>query len=168
MKRISDKIEALINQQIQKELTNSLLYLSMANWADYEGWTGLAELYRKHSTEELGHRDKFISYMLDRNAMPQTPSQTFDKVPNEFDGVKGILEATVKREIEATDSIKKINMQAMEEGDCLTKTFLTEMLKEQIEEEASAMNWMDRIEIYESTNSPLILLDKEFYKAAKG
>ena len=167
MKRISDKIEALINQQIQRELTNSLLYLSMANWADYEGWTGLAKLYRKHSTEELGHRDKFIRYMLDRDAMPQTPSQTFDKVPNEFGGVKAILEATVKREDETTDSIKKINMQAMEEDDCLTKTFLIEMLNEQIEECATAITWLDRMEIYESTNSPLILLDKEFEKAAK-
>src|SRR5512147_2378929 len=112
MKRISDKIEALINLQIQKEITNSLLYLSMANWADWEGWEGLAALYRKHAAEELTHRDKFISYMLDRDAMPQTPSQTFDKVPNEFDGVKAILEATLKREIETTESIKKINMQA--------------------------------------------------------
>ena len=94
--------------------------------------------------------------------MPQTPSQTFDKVPNEFDGVKAILEATLKREIETTDSIKKINMQAMEEGDCLTKTFLISMLNEQIEEEANAIKWVDRYKVYEDTNSPLILLDKEF------
>lgn len=165
MKRISDKIEALINLQIQKEITNSLLYLSMANWADWEGWEGLAALYRKHAAEELTHRDKFISYMLDRDAMPQTPSQTFDKVPNEFDGVKAILEATLKREIETTESIKKINMQAMEEGDCLTKTFLIALLSEQIEEEQQAIKWVDRYELYESTNSPLILLDKEFKDA---
>lgn len=165
MKRISDKIEALINLQIQKELTNSLLYLSMANWADWEGWEGLAALYRKHAAEELTHMDKFISYMLDRDAMPQTPSQTFDKVPNEFDGVKAILEATLKRETETTESIKKINMQAMEEGDCLTKTFLIALLSEQIEEEQQALKWFGRYELYESTSSPLILLDKEFKNA---
>lgn len=167
MKRISDKIEQLINLQIQKELTNSLLYKSMANWLDFEGWFGAAKLYKKHATEELGHRDKFIEYMLDRNALPLIPSKTFDEIPNSFDSLDSIIEATLKREIETTESIKKINMQAMEEGDCITKTFLIDLLAEQIEEEKSAINNFDRLTLYKSTNSPLLMFDKELEDQAK-
>lgn len=161
MERISDKIKQLINLQIQKELTNSLLYKSMANWLDFEGWKGAAKLYNKHAEEELGHRDKFINYMLDRDVMPITPSKTFDEIPNSFNSLEDIIKATVKREIETTESIKKINYQAMEEMDCITKTFLIGMLSEQQEEEATAMGWEDRLEVYKTTNSPLIMLDHE-------
>ena len=76
-------------------------------------------------------------------------------------GLEDIIKATVKKEMETTDSIKKISYQAMEEMDCVTRDFLIDMIKEQQEEEVTAFNWEDRLEIYKTTNSPLILLDQE-------
>lgn len=164
MKRISDKIEQLLNLQIQKELTNSLLYQAMSNWLNFEGFTGAAKLYAKHAVEEMGHRDKFIKYMLESDAMPIIPSKTFDEIPNSFTGIDDIINSTLKREIETTESIKKINYQAMEDRDCITKTFLIDLLAEQIEEMDTAQGWVDRLELYKSTNSPIIMLDQEMGK----
>lgn len=161
MKRISDKVEKLLNLQIQKELTNALLYEAISNWANYTGLVGVSKLYKKHYEEELGHKRKFVEYLLDRDAMPIIPSKTFDEIPNDFKDLEDVITLTLKREIDTTESIKKIKYAATEDNDCNTTDFLISMIVEQTEEEANAQGWIDRLEVYKSTNSPLILLDNE-------
>jgi ferritin len=165
--RVSKKIHDMINAQIGHEQTNSLLYLAMSNWANFEGWQGVAELYKKYSDEEAGHRDIFIKYLLDRNALPATPSKTDMVIPADFAGIAEIISATLKREIETTEAIKKISYAAMEDKDCVTGDFLIEMILEQRSEESDAMYWSDRLDLYKSTNSPLIMFDKEMGDKAK-
>jgi ferritin len=166
MKRVSDKVEALINLQIEHEQTNSLLYLAISNWANYEGWVGCSTLFKAHSEEEKDHRDIFINYLLDRDAMPITPSKTSIPIPVDFGGIEEIIELTLKREVETTESIKKIKYQTMEEKDCVTTDFLISMILEQRQEEADAIFWIDRLNMMKQTNTPLYFIDKEMAEKA--
>jgi ferritin len=165
--RVSKKIHEMINAQIAHEQTNSLIYLAISNWADYSGWYGIAEVYKSYAEEEKGHRDIFIKYLLDRNALPKTSAKDERDIPLDFKDVEEILNLTYDTEVKTTELIKKINYQAIEEGDCVTRDFLIEMINEQRQEEQSAINWLDRLEIYKETNSPLILLDQEFKESLK-
>ena len=47
MKRISDKLDTLVNEQIKHEEESSRLYRAMAECLDFNGWTGAAKLYHK-------------------------------------------------------------------------------------------------------------------------
>ena len=167
MKRVSDEIEKLLNLQIEHEQTNSLLYLAISNWANYEAWEGVAALYKKYSEEEKGHRDVFINYLLDRNALPITPSKTSIPIPVDFQSIENIIALTLEREIETTKAIEKIKYKAKEEEDCVTSDFLIKMLLEQIEEEANALFWVDRLDMLKQTNTSLYFLDKEMGEKTK-
>jgi ferritin len=160
-KILSTKIESLINQQIQKELTNSLVYLAMSNWFNYNGWFGGSKLYKTYSDDEIIHRDKFIKYMLDMDSMPIIPSSTFDTIVNDFKDVKEILQKSYDREISTTDSIKSIKEVAFTEKDFVTADFLDWFLLEQIEELNKTQALLDRIDMMEKYNTPLYHLDKD-------
>ena len=160
-KRLSPRMEKLINEQIQKELTNSLAYLAMSNWYNFKGWFGASELFKTYSDDEIIHRDKFINYMLDLDSMPIVPSTTFAPIPNEYKDMKEIVNAAFQREQDTTESLEKIKMAALEEKDFVTVDFIDWFLLEQIEELAKTLYWIDRIEMMESTGASLYHLDKE-------
>lgn len=158
-KRISDSIEKMINTQLQKELDSSMIYLSMAEWFEYNGWFGAAKLYRKYSAEEYEHMEKFKKYLQDRNAMPETPAST--KQPVEYDGLKDIVQKTYDHEVQISAWISEIAKACLKESDLTTYQFLNWFINEQIEEESKALYWIDRIEMMEEQNASLYFLDEE-------
>lgn len=160
-KILSTKIETLINQQIQKEQTNSLAYLAMANWFNFNGWFGGSKLYKTYSDDEIIHRDKFIKYMLDMDSMPTIPSSTFDTIINDFKDIKDVLQKSYDREVATTNSIKAIKEAAYTEKDFVTVDFLDWFLLEQIEELNKTQALLDRVEMLEKTGAPLYHLDKD-------
>lgn len=164
---LSTKIKTLINQQIQKEQTNSLAYLAMGNWFNYNGWFGGAKLYKIYSEDEIIHRDKFIKYLLDMDSMPIVPSSTFDTIVNDFKDVKEILVKSYEREVATTNSIKAIKEAALIEKDFVTADFLDWFLLEQIEELNKTQALIDRAEMLEKNGAPLADLDKFMKKQAK-
>ena len=111
MKRLSDKIYNMLNEQIRNEHESSTLYLTMSQWLDYNGWSGGAKLWKKYSDEELSHRDKFYSYIQDRDCMPKTLATK--EQPISFDCVKDIAEASYKHEIQVTEWIKQISLASI-------------------------------------------------------
>lgn len=163
MKRLSDKIYNMLNEQIRNEHESSTLYLTMSQWLDYNGWRGGAKLWKKYSDEELSHRDKFYSYIQDRDCMPKTLATK--EQPISFDCVKDIAEASYKHEIQVTEWIKQIALAAFEEKDLNTYEFAMKMIGEQTEEEAKTLYWVDRIEMMEAKGASLYFIDKEFENA---
>ena len=52
---MNKRIEKVLNDQIVKESSSSQLYLSMASWAEGQGYNGTASFLYKHSDEERFH-----------------------------------------------------------------------------------------------------------------
>lgn len=167
-KRLNIRLEKLLNEQIQKELTNSLAYLAMSNWFNFKGWFGASELFKTYSEDEIIHRDKFINYLLDLDSMPIIPSSTFSPIINEYNNIEEIINVAFEKEQETTESLEKIKMAALEEKDFVTVDFLDWFLLEQIEELAKVLYWIDRIEMMKSTGASLYHLDKEMLEKSKG
>lgn len=158
-KRISDNVEAILNKQIKHEFDNSRLYLSMSQCLEFNGWFGAAKLWKKYSDEEIGHGEKIMSYMQDRDCKPTTPDTT--QPTKDYKGIKEIVNLSDKREVETTAEWKNIAMTAWKEGDILTFNLAQVFLNEQVEEEAKTIYWRDRIVMYEMSNKPLGDIDKE-------
>lgn len=157
--RISKNIETILNSQIANEMNSSKLYRAMSNCLEYSGWEGAAKLWKKYASEENEHAEKIISYMQDRDCKPQIPLTMLP--PQDFEGIKTIVVKSDAHEIKITNDWKEIAKSAMKEFDMLTFELAQDFLKEQREEEAKLIYWMDRISVLESTNTPLYFLDKE-------
>jgi len=165
MKRISDKIHSALNTQLKNELDSSRLYLAMSQWLEFNGWFGGAKLWKKYADEELVHVDRFYKYMQDRNAMPSTP--VAKEQPTAFKGIKEIVQTSYEHEVQVSTWIRDIALMALSEKDLHTYDLMMEFIREQTEEEAKTLYWVDRIEMLEKQGASLFFLDKEFEKEVK-
>lgn len=159
MKRISEKLEQMIQTQIVNEENSSRLYRAMGEWLEFNGYTGSAKLFKKYGEEEMEHAHKFADYLQDRDCLPFV--QSLKEQPKSFNGLKDILEQGYNHEIQVSKWITEIASQAISEKDLICYQFLNPLLAEQIEEEAKMLYWLDRYRAIETLKSPLIELDKE-------
>ena len=63
---ISKAMQDAINDQIQKELFSSYLYLSMAAYFENKNLPGFAHWMSVQEGEERGHAMKFYEFLVDR------------------------------------------------------------------------------------------------------
>jgi len=139
-----------------------MLYQAMAQYLDYEGFYGAAELYKFHSEEEADHAKQFMSYLQDKDVLPKIPALPAQST--DFNGLGEIVDMTYERELTTSDSINIITNAAMADKDHMTLEFLQGFMTEQREEEASALYWKDRVATFGSDASGLLLIDKEMLK----
>ena len=61
---MNDKIKALLNQQINKELYSAYLYVDIANYYDELDLDGYANYYMIQAQEERDHALLFMMFLL--------------------------------------------------------------------------------------------------------
>lgn len=161
-KRISDKIEKYLNQQVNNEAENSQLYLAFSVWADKQGYSGTADLLLRHSGEERNHMMKFISYIQTRGGNVKIANIPAPKVYPK--NLEDCLQILFKGEVKNTESIYEIVNISFEEKDWATWNFAQWFVKEQIEEEKLIMELMDKLKVAggeKVSNESLLLFDNE-------
>lgn len=139
--RISTKTLPLLQKQIMNETTNSLKYTHLANWCSYNGYNNVAKLMRNQAEDELGHRDRFITLLLDSGYMPEAfATEKFDFTINTLEDV---VKLGLKTEQKTTAEIVAIAEAASDDMDCNVKEFSMWFINEQREEEALFIDMMD-------------------------
>lgn len=144
-KRISDKMEQLLNEQLTREAFQSQVYLSYASWAEVSGFGGIADFLYKHSHEERQHMLKFLRYVNDRGGKAKIVA--IDQPGPDPQDLKDCLERTLQHEIDNSKSIDDIVNLALEEKDWATFNFGQWFVKEQIEEETLVNNLFDKFNL---------------------
>jgi len=139
---LTEKIEEILNRQVEREGYSSLLYLSMASWAENSGYPGIAQWLYAQSNEELEHMLKFIHYINDRGGKAVIPG--LETPPNEFESVQALFEAVLKHEQFVSQSINEIVTACIEEQDHTTNNWVQWFVTEQIEEESSVQELLDK------------------------
>jgi ferritin len=155
---ISTKVESLINEQIAKEQYAAQYYLAMSAWFETQDLEGLANYFRVQSKEELMHADKMFDYLNDVGG--KVILQTIP-APSEFADALNIFEKALAHEKEVTKSIFNIVKVATEENDFATTSFLQWFINEQVEEEATASQYVSKIKMVKDNPSALYLFDQE-------
>jgi len=151
------KIEEICNRQIEREAYSSHLYLAMASWAENEGLKGVSDWLYAQSEEERVHMLKFVKFVNERGGKAVIPE--LKKPPVSFKSVNEIFEETLKHEQYITNSINEIVFLALEEKDFTTHNWVQWFVTEQIEEEASVMEIMDRLKL--ATEKNLYFFDRD-------
>lgn len=154
---LSKKIEDILNAQVEKEGYSSNLYLSMASWAETKGYSGIAEWLYEQAEEEKEHMLKLVGYINERGGHAIIPS--FKQPPADHGNVQEMFKAVLKHEQFVTKSINDIVALCEEEKDYTTHNWIQWFVAEQIEEEASANEILDKLNLLDGKN--LYVFDRD-------
>ena len=138
-------IESALVQQIEKEAFSSNLYLAMASWAENNGFKGVAEWLYAQAEEEHMHALKFVKYVNERGG--HAIISALEKPESHFDSVQTLFAAVLKHEQYVTQSINNIVVLCLNEKDHTTFTWIQWFVNEQIEEESSVQEIIDKLNL---------------------
>ena len=156
---ISEKINEIINEQINKEFYSGYLYLSMSAYLKELGLFGFASWFRLQAREEVEHGLKLFDYLIERNSfvtLKQIRTPEF-----EYNGIISIFNIVYDHEKCITESVMKVAHLAEDECDRTTLSFIDWLITEQIEEEKNIKDIIKRLELFGDDNVSLYLMDKE-------
>ncbi|MFK8045729.1 MAG: ferritin [Crocinitomicaceae bacterium] len=155
-------VEKALNEQISKEANSSQLYLSMANWAEQNGLSGISEFLYMHADEERMHMLKLIKFVNERGGKAKIPTISAPK--DSFESIEEIFNDLLNHEIKVTNSINEIVHLCIDVKDYTTHNFMQWYVAEQLEEEALARNILDKIKLIGNDKGGLYLLDRDIVK----
>ncbi len=156
---ISKKMEAALNEQVNKELYSAYLYQSMSAYADQLGYNGIANWFSAQAQEEVSHARKLYDYILEQDG--KVVLEQIDKPATDFDSVHDMFAKSLEHEKFITDSIDKLMDLADAEKDRATHIMLHWFVSEQVEEEASVKEILDKLEMISDSKHAFYMLDKE-------
>ena len=162
---ISNSINEILNEQINKEFYSGYLYLSMSAHLKELGLNGFAKWTRIQAKEEVEHGLKIFDYLIDCNSFVTLKQIRMPEF--EFEGILSIFNHIYAHEQCITNAIMTIAQKAEEEHDRSTLNFIDYFIGEQIEEEEAVKNIIKRIELFGDDKVALYLIDKELGERAE-
>lgn len=154
---LSAKLETALNDQLNNELYSSHMYLSMAAYFDAENLNGFAHWMRVQHEEEVAHAMRIFDYINDRNG--RVVLQAVDQPPIEFESVQAAMEMALEHERKITAMIENLYREAQEQKDYATHVLLEWFIEEQVEEEKSALEIVEHLNLIGGDGTGLLILD---------
>jgi ferritin len=161
---IKATVQKAINDQTRKEFYSYYLYLSMAAYFESINLRGFAHWMRVQAKEEQEHAMKFFEYIIERQG--EVVLEAIDAPTAKWKSPVDVFEDAYNHERMVTESIHKIVDLAESEKDHATSVFLQWFVKEQVEEEGSANDILQKLKLIGSENSAVLVLDVELGKRA--
>ena len=156
---MNEKVAALLNTQINKELYSAYLYLDIANFYDKKGLDGFANWYEIQAKEEQDHAMLMYRY-LHNNGVDVT-LEAIAKPDKRFETLMDPLKVGLEHERYVTSLINAIYAAAQEVNDFRTTQFLDWFIKEQGEEEKNSMDQITKMELFGDDARSLYMLNSE-------
>jgi len=161
---LPNKVEAILNLQIEREDYSSQLYLSMASWADNKGYEGVSNWLYAQAEEERVHMLKLVKYVNERDGVAVIPG--IDAPPTDFGDIFEAFDQVLKHEKFISGSINEIVAVCIAENDFTTQNWIQWFVNEQIEEEASVKAIIDKLNLLGKNN--LYMFDRDIMSMRGG
>lgn len=156
---IKENIEKSINDQINAELYSAYLYLSMAaDFAD-KGYEGMEQWMRAQAREEKEHAMRFFDYLQERGG--RVKLEAIEKPKEKWESPLEAFEEALEHEKYVTERINEMADLAEKEKDRATLNMLQWFIDEQVEEEDSTENIVNKLKMVEESPSGLMMLDSK-------
>ena len=163
---LSKTIQDAINEQINKELYSSYLYLAMSAYCAEQNMSGFASWMSMQSREETTHGMKLYGYVHDRSGHVEL--EAIDKPHPKFKSPADMFKQVVEHEQKVSAMITKLYELAVKEKDYPTQIMLEWFITEQIEEEKTAGEILEQLKMVGDSPVSLIMMDRQLAaRAAK-
>jgi ferritin len=156
---ISKKISDAINRQINREFYSAYLYFSMASYFESINLKGFAHWMEIQSKEEFSHGKKLYDFLIERGGRPIM--QDIEAPPSEWKSPTNVYEETYNHERAVTEMINDLVNLAKDEKDHATTVFLQWFINEQVEEEASSNEILQKLKMVGEKGHVLLMIDRE-------
>lgn len=154
---LSQKMEKALNDQVNAEFYSSYLYLAMSAWFTEQNLTGMARWMSLQAQEEWAHGMKIFNFILERGG--SVALGAIDEPPAEFESPLAIFEAAYAHEQKVTKLINDLADTADAENDKATGIMLQWFISEQVEEEASAEEIVEKLKLIKDSPNALFMMD---------
>lgn len=151
-----------VEEQVGHEFYAAYLYLSMAGSFETANFPGFARWMRGQANEEQAHAMKFFDFLVDRGEDVQL--RAIDAPPNAFRSPLDTFEQALEHEKEVTARIHNLYDLAVRESDYPAQVLLNWFVSEQVEEEKSATETVERLKMAGDDSAALLMLDSELGK----
>ena len=152
-------MEAALVEQIKNELSSAYLYLGMAAYCESVNLPGMAHWLEVQAKEELEHAMKFYRHVNDRGGRVQL--QAIPEPSCDYASPVAVFEAVLAHEQKITAMIHKLYALAVEEKDYASLPLLQWFIEEQVEEEKSADEVLQKLRMAGDSKSALLFLDSQ-------
>ena len=156
---ISENLRQAINEQIKYELYSAYMYLSMSADCSDRNLVGFAHWMSMQAQEEVDHAMRLYNFLLERGGRVEL--QAIDQPPGEFGSPLEIMQKSLEHERFVTSRINDLYDLAVEENDRAAQVMLQWFITEQVEEEASIDEIVQRMKIFGEDGTVLFMLDRE-------
>jgi len=154
---LSEKMITKINEQIKNELYSGHLYLSMAAYSSSIDLDGFANFFIVQEMEERVHAMKFYRYLVEQNA--DVKIYGLDQPQTDFKSLQEVMELAWKHEQHVTKLINGLMELAVQEKDYATQSLLKWYIDEQVEEEASMLSILKKIQMVGEKGHGVFMID---------
>jgi ferritin len=148
-----------LNDQLRWELYSGYLYLGMAAYFQEAGLPGFASWMRAQAQEELSHGMIFYNFILGRGGSIKLSA--IDAPASAYKNSLDVFEKTLEHERAVSARINKLVGQARKEEDFATDIFLQWFVTEQVEEEESVNDVINKLKLINNDGKGMLMLDRE-------
>ena len=166
MAAIGKTMQDAFNNQIQAELYSSYLYLSMAAYYESQNLPGFAHWMRLQADEEREHAMRFFEHIIDRGG--QVELQAIEAPPVDFESPLAVFKAAYEHEQKVTALIHDLFKLSNENADFSSRSMLQWFVDEQVEEEKSALDVVEQLEMVGDHKMGIFMVDRELGKRQAG
>jgi len=153
----SKKVESALNQQIQSEFYSAYLYLSMSAYCQEIHLDGFAHWLQVQSKEEIGHAMRLYNHLDNRGG--RVILRAIDRPPENFKSPRRMFEQILKHEQAISTAVHKLYKLAQDEKDYATEVELQWFIKEQVEEEKTAGDILQKLTLVGDQPATLLMMD---------
>lgn len=154
---MKDNVREALNDQVRRELQASYLYLSLSNWFEEEGLAGFSSWMSAQADEERDHAMRIVDHMHDRDA--KVRYEALEAPTATFGSPRDAVEAALEHERMVTGHIHDLYELATEEGDLPARAMLEWFVEEQVEEEHTFTQLLEKMERAGDSGAGLLFLD---------
>jgi len=159
---LSKTMQDATNEQINKELYSSYLYLSMAAYFESKNLPGFAKWMHVQADEETKHGMKFFQHLVDRGG--RVMLKAIAAPGTDWKSNLEVFKETQSHEAAVTASINNLYELALKEKDYPAQVLLQWYITEQVEEEKNAAEIVQQLELIDAHGTAVLMLDHQLGK----
>jgi ferritin len=156
---LDKEMEEALNGQLNAEMYSAYLYLAMSAYFQSINLGGFANWMRVQYQEEMVHALKFYDFINERGA--RVSLKRIDAPQAEWKSPLAAFEGAYSHEQKVTGLINDLVDLASKKRDHATNIFLQWFVSEQVEEEDSANEVVEKIKLVGDAKGGMFMLDRE-------
>ena len=156
---LSETLQNKLNEQINAELFSAYLYQAMGAYFEATDLNGFANWMDVQAQEEMTHARKIYDFVNERGGRVKLDS--LDAPKNDWDSPLDAFEDAYEHEQKITGMINDLVDLAVAENDHATNSFLQWFVDEQVEEEDSVDEIVQKLKMVGESGGGLFMVNNE-------